>query len=306
MGATHAASETLRAESDPASGTGAGVWAWVVPWAGVTLAAAVVATTFDVFLLQYRRSYFTGGFLARDYVTSLPEALAFFAGSLVTDAAAMGVVVWATLWVLGRLAVRRYLALVAAFAIALAPVLVANFIEYQLMTYLGDAFDLRLLFDLAGRSPGELVAVASAHVTRVLWVAVGVGVPAAVALWIVLRRVPRGNPTAMRTPSWSSLLAPVAVFIVGAIVMTLLRSGSDVLDNGLRRKPTGQILGFVVQAATDVDGDGYGALSRPADPNLVDRDVRPVRPRHSRQRHRRRRCGRRLALHGGTLSRSDP
>ena len=161
--------------------------------------------------------------------------------------------------------------------------LVVNFIEYQLLTYLGDAFDLRLLFDLAGRDPGELVAVSSAHMTRVIWLATGIGVAAVLATWFVLRRLAARKADPVPAPSsWRSMLIPVAICLAGAVVTTLLRSGSDVLDNGLRRKPTGQILGFVVQAATDVDGDGYGALSRPADPNLVDGDVRPVRPRRSR------------------------
>jgi glucan phosphoethanolaminetransferase (alkaline phosphatase superfamily) len=249
---------------------------WVAPWAGVTLTAAFAATAFDALLLQYRRSYFTGGFLANDYVTSSSEALAFFAGSLCTDAAAAGVAAFAALWLLGRLAVPRHLALAAALLLALAPVLVANFIEYQLLTYLGDAFDLRLLFDLAGRSPGEFMAVSSSHVARAIWMVAGVGLVAAAVFWIALRRLVKRTAAPVPAPAtWRSALLPLAVCLVGAIVMTFLRSGSDVLDNGLRRKPTGRLLGSVVQAVTDLDRDGYGALSRPADPDLFDRDVRP-------------------------------
>ncbi|MGH7463257.1 MAG: hypothetical protein ACREMA_19800, partial [Longimicrobiales bacterium] len=99
----------------------------------------MTATCFDALLLQYRRAYFTGGFLARDFVTSPSQALAFFGGSLLTDAAAAGVIVWAALWLFGRLAVRRPLALAAAWLLAMLPVFVADFVEYQLMTYLGDA-----------------------------------------------------------------------------------------------------------------------------------------------------------------------
>jgi glucan phosphoethanolaminetransferase (alkaline phosphatase superfamily) len=247
-----------------------------VPWAGVTLTVAATATIFDAVLLQYRRSYFTGGFLATDYVTRASEAVAFFVGSFLADLAVVGVIAWGVLWLLGRLAVPRHLALGAALVLAFVPVLVVNFIEYQLLTYLGDAFDLRLLFDLAGRDPGEIVAVSAAHATRVIWLATAIGVAAALLTWFVLRRLAVRTADPIAAPaSWRSVLIPVALCLVGMVVMTLLRSGSDVLDNGLRRKPTGRILGFVVQAATDVDGDGYGALSRPADPNLLDRNVRP-------------------------------
>ena len=91
----------------------------------------------------------------RDFVTSPSQALAFFVGSLLTDAAVVGVIVWAALWLLGRLAVPRPLALGAAWCWRSSPCCVADFVEYQLLTYLGDAFDLRLLFDLAGREPGR-------------------------------------------------------------------------------------------------------------------------------------------------------
>jgi hypothetical protein len=68
---------------------------------------------------------------------------------------------------------------------------------------------------------------------------------------------------------------PFAALVGGAVVMTMLRSSSDVLDNGLRRKPTGRLLGTVVAAASDLDRDGYGVLGRPDDPRLFDGRVRP-------------------------------
>ena len=248
---------------------------WMAQWAGVTAAAAVTATCFDALLLQYRRSYFTGGFLARDFVTSPSQALAFFGGSLLTDAAAAGVIVWAALWIFGRLAVRRPLALAAACLLALLPVFIADFVEYQLMTYLGDAFDFRLLFELSGRSPSEILAVSSAHLGRAAWLAAGTVIPAALVLWVVSRRIRLPGGRLLRAPFWRSLSMPLLVFLCGTVVMTLLRSGSDVLDNGLRRKPTGRFLGVVVEAATDLDRDGSGALGRPDDPSLFDGRVRP-------------------------------
>jgi hypothetical protein len=276
MAGTPAVPGTVRAEPDAASPPAPRGARWVATWAAITLTVAAAATIFDAVLLQYRRSYFTGGFLARDYVTSPSEAVAFFVGSFFADAAVVGVIVWAVLWLLGRLAVPRHMAWAAALVLGFAPVLAVNFVEYQLFTYLGDAFDLRLLFDLSGRDPGEIVAVSSAHLTRVVWLATGVGVLVVVAAWIALRRLGARDRDPIPAPSsWRSVMVPFVVCLAGAVVMTLLRSSSDVLDNGLRRKPTGQILGTVVQAGTDVDGDGYGALARPADPDLFDAAVRP-------------------------------
>ena len=58
-------------------------------------------------------------------------------------------------------------------------------------------------------------------------------------------------------------------------VLAAARSSSDTLDNGLRRKPSGKALGAVIQAVTDVDGDGYGMLSRMRDPDPFDSKVYP-------------------------------
>ncbi|NOT26849.1 MAG: sulfatase-like hydrolase/transferase [Acidobacteria bacterium] len=273
MSAVPAPPGTVRASADAKPGRPGA--RWFTPWAGVTLAAALAATVFDAILLQYRRAYFTGGFLATDYVTSLAEAFLFLAGSLITDAAVIGVVVWIAVWVCGRLGVPRYLTLALAFVCAIAPVLLVDFIEYQLLTYLGDAFDLRLLFDLAGRDPGELIAVSSSHVAQVIWLVVGAGIVAALVSWIALRRFATRGAITIAPPPWRSLLIPLALCLAGTIAMTSLRASSDVMDNGLRRKPTGGFLGPLVQAATDVDRDGYGALARPADPDLFDANVRP-------------------------------
>ena len=246
MAGVPAAPGTVRAHLDAAP-VAPRVARWIAPWAWVTLTVAGAATIFDAVLLQYRRSYFTGGFLATDYVTSASEAVAFFVGSFFADVAVVGVITWTALWLLGRLAVPRHLALGAVLVLAFVPVLVVNFIEYQLLTYLGDAFDLRLLFDLAGRDPGELVAVSSAHMTRVIWLATGIGVATILATWFVLRRLAARKADPVPAPSsWRSMLIPVAICLAGAVVTTLLRSGSDVLDNGLRRKPTGRFWGSCV------------------------------------------------------------
>ncbi len=46
---------------------------------------------------------------------------------------------------------------------ATAPLAIWDFVNYSLLAYLGDAFDLGLMFDLTGRAPDEVFAVASSH-----------------------------------------------------------------------------------------------------------------------------------------------
>jgi hypothetical protein len=259
---------------DRRSGPASGRSRWIAQWAVITLAASAVATTFDAVLLQYSRSYFTGGFLATDYITRPSEALAFFTGSLLTDAAAIGMLVLLAFWICGQLGVRRNVTFAFALVLALTPIFMTNFVS-TVDDVLGDAFDFRLLFDLSGRSFREIVAVSSTHVTRIAWLALGACVAVAVSLRIALRHLPRRGEPMPRMPLWRSLVVPAAVLLTGAVVMTVLRTESDVLDNGLRRKPTGRLLGSIVEAVTDVDRDGYGVLGRPDDPNLFDGHVRP-------------------------------
>jgi hypothetical protein len=54
-------------------------------WLGGTLGAALVLTAIESFILQEKRSFFTGGFLAAEHVTSIWEGAAFLGASVVVD-----------------------------------------------------------------------------------------------------------------------------------------------------------------------------------------------------------------------------
>src|SRR5690242_1649092 len=60
---------------------------WWVSWASTVAVAALGVTVLDAILLQRKWNYFTGGFLATDYVRTWPQAFGFILGSLLTDAA---------------------------------------------------------------------------------------------------------------------------------------------------------------------------------------------------------------------------
>ena len=136
---------------------------WAGVWAPPVLLAALAATVADAALLQRKRSYFTGGFLSVEHVTSLWQAMAFFVGSVVADVAIVGVAALAGLWFAGRLRLGTRSAMAVTFVVALIPIAAIDFVSYEIQSFLGDAFDLNLMFDLAGRSPAEFFAVGSAH-----------------------------------------------------------------------------------------------------------------------------------------------
>ena len=251
--------------------------AWLARWAGLTAVAAIIATLADSALLQRRYGYFTGGFLSVDHLKSPAQTFAFLGGSVVADAAVVGVLVAMALWILARTRLNRSAVSGLAITLALAPIAVADVISYRLHQYLGDAFDLALMFDLAGRSPAELFAVSSSQVMAGVSLLAGGGLAVGAVVWMLDRfgsssslDRPFGRPTA-------GALASVAAttVLIGVLTTTALRAGSEELDHGLRRKPVGRLLGSIVQYVTDIDGDGYGLLRHPTDPDLFDANIFP-------------------------------
>lgn len=249
---------------------------WRAQWVLTTLAAAASATAVDAVLLQRKWTYFTGGFLSTDHVTSAAQAIEFLLSSLAADAAVVGVIVALVLWSAARLKLGRRVAAGAAFVLSLGLIVVSDVIQYQLLTYLGDAFDFALMFGLAGRNVGEVFAVSSEHVYRFGAIAAGVAVLlGGLATWLFRRSRTTASAALARVPFGRALALALAVFVAATVGTAFARMESDVLDNGLKRKPSGQMLGLITAELSDFDGDGYGLLGRLRDPDPFDAAIHP-------------------------------
>ena len=250
-------------------------WPWT--WAAIAIIGAAAASIFDAVLLQRVRSYFTGGFLSADHIQTLPQTVGFIGGSLLSDLGVIAIVAVPAHWFVSWLGLRNRLAVAVASLVTLLPIVVSDAVTYRLHAYLGDEFDLNLMFDLAGRDVREIWAVSSDHLIAMAGgSAAAIGGMTLVVMVIRQRRqtgvLPAVQPMARAV--WLSLL----LLTLATISNVVLRGGSEVLDNGLRRKPSGQWLGAFANLATDVDRDGYGVLGRPPDPNLFDSRIRPYEP----------------------------
>ena len=253
---------------------------WLSRWAGVTAIAAVTATIADAFLLQVRRSYFTGGFLSEDSVATPTQAAAFLAGSLIADIAVVAGPAALTLWLSARLGLSSRAGERLAGLVSLAPIFAADFVSYRLQAFLGDAFDFSLMFELAGRDPAEILAVSAWQLVSAGVIAFGVALVISVALLAIRRRRPRTEPQipdriGQQFINGRSLAIWLLLLAVSAAACAVLRVESDVLDNGLKRKPSGRVLGVLVEAISDVDRDGFGILGRYSDPAPFDARVYP-------------------------------
>lgn len=241
-------------------------------WVALTLAASVLATAGDATLLQLRRSYFTGGFLAADHVTSPVQGLAFLLAAFIAEATLIGASAAVALWACGRLGLTRASAVVVAVGASLLPLGIANLVAYRLLSYVGDLFDFGLMFDLAGRSVGEVLAVSWPQVAQGVLAAAGAVTVVGIAAWMLNRRPGRRLEP---LPGRTALALATMLIGVGTVTILMARGGSDVLDNGLRRMPAGRFLGAIVNVLSDVDRDGAGLLGRPPDPDLFNAAVRP-------------------------------
>ena len=223
-------------------------------------------------LLQRDRGYFTAGFLSEDYLGGLGQTVAFLLLSVVTDAAVAGLFAGLVMWGLSRARIRPLACCLAGFLAGVTPLVVTDIISYRIVQYLGDSADIALMFDLVGGDASEILAVAWSFLVAPTAAVMGAAVLSCLAVWLVHRREATG---AVVLVGRRFLWAPVLMFVVGLVASTAASTVSDVLDNGLRRKPAGRAVAMLARAATDIDRDGYGVAGRFPDPAPFNRDVYP-------------------------------
>jgi hypothetical protein len=248
---------------------------WRKEWLLLTGGGALAATLFDAYLLERKKAFFRGGFLAIDHLRSPSEAVMFLGASLLADAAVIGVLVALGLWLGRHVRLTRLARAAAVTGLALTPLVVTNFISYQLLEYLGDAFDIGLMFDLTGRRPAEFLAVSSSHLLLPGAVMTGGGVAGVAVVWALNRFAP-GKPAPFGAGRGSGVWRwTFGLLAAGLCSTAILRAGTDVMENGLRRKPSGKVLGWVAETLSDVDRDGFGAIGRMSDPDPFNAAVFP-------------------------------
>jgi hypothetical protein len=242
-------------------------------WAAWTVAAALVATGLDAALLQQKKAFFTGGFLASVYTRTWAEAAGFLLALFVLNACLLGFLV-----VIGRRSIAgcrltRTARVLAVMGLASAPVLVMTFIAYRLLAYLGGAFDLSLMFDLTGRKPQEIFAVAARQLVWPVLLIAALGAAAIGLVWSV-NRLGGGERRQDHLPrrAW---LAACGLLLAGLVTTSVATFASEPAEDGLPRTASGRVFGTVARFASDVDRDGYGALGRLRDPAPFDGSIYP-------------------------------
>jgi hypothetical protein len=245
----------------------------------MTAAAAGLTTLLDAALLQRKWNYFSGGFLAVDHIETGTQALVFLIGSLLADASVLSVAITIVLWLAVALRLTPRYAVTVTMVASIVPVIAVDFINYQLMSFLGESFDLQLMFDLSGRNIWESVAVSSAHLSTLGWAAALASPVLMWAIWVAVGKVSDKiwsktigfvNPQGRKT-----LIAGTVLLVVAGTFLVYARSSSDAVDNGLKRKPTVAAISLAISWLSDVDGDGAGILGRFPDTAPFDGTIHP-------------------------------
>lgn len=242
---------------------------WLAEVLWVSAACALVVGMVEAYLLDRKINIFSGGYLADVRIEHLGARLVFAVVAFLSDLALLAPLVAAVLW--GARHVRLHAAARAllASACALGFVGILDFGIYELHRYFGDLVSAAVVVRLVEGDLRELVYFGAPPIVR--WA--GPLLVAALLLTLAGGLLHRWFPTRMRNDPGGKRRTTWGLLVlvgVATVTSTTARLASPAFSRGLDYKPSGQVWGSLVSMLTDVDRDGYGLLSVPADPAPLD------------------------------------
>jgi hypothetical protein len=239
-------------------------------WLLLALAAGLVSAL-EAAILEVRSGYFTSGYGGAQVGGASTLAL-FVGASLVLDVFLM-LAAWSLcVPLLRRLLRSRLAAFALAGFVALWIPLTLDFARYVLEAILGRAVTLAALWELSGRSSLEMLAESAEQLPTVAWLAASgiAGAAAAVLGALALERRWQSAPR-LEPPRLGALaLGCAASALCGAAALGAPGRTLETVQFGVGKKPSAMLLRAAVERASDLDRDGAGWLSRPADPAPFD------------------------------------
>lgn len=246
--------------------------AWVI----LLVACVLLVSATDALLLEISQTLFTAGFNAA-YLEGAGQVSAFVASSLLIDLCLVAGV-WAVMLpvVAGRRgSLLQKLVVVSLVSVALP--LCIDFVRYQVGLVLGRVVSFPVLWEVSGGGLRLMLSEAAVRAGPLAAVLVVAGVASTALVWATGRLEPA------RAPSRQGVLPrarPFGLAFAGLVVLSSLlliaaARRAPRLYGGLAAKPSASLLVGAIQLVTDVDRDGFGLLSRPADPAPFDGDRNP-------------------------------
>lgn len=245
-------------------------------WAGLLVIAVAGLVAFETILLGLGTGYFTGGYQSV-YVDDFGAVARYLVTASVLDIA----LVTGT-WALLHPIFRRYRGgplrcASIALIVGIVPAALSGIVDYHIHVILGRMVSTSLLsVGSAGSSVTSAAMIGEFLPPMEALVLVAVGLMVA-AIPFIARRIEIRQRHARIEMVRLRVLVTTAVTatLVGVGLLAYANQRDETLRFGIEHKTSGQLLVSTIQRTTDWDRDGFGYLSRPADPEPRDARVHP-------------------------------
>ena len=247
-----------------------------VYWLSLLAGAVAAIVAIDAILLALGSGYFGKGFNSTGNQT-LGTLATYFVSAAALDTCLVLVSWLIARPVMLRLAGGPFRGAALALVFATAPAILAAVVSYRIHRTLGNIVGLSLL---AGSSVGVSSSSAGLFhdlVTRSDWIILALLVLSTILAPLLAWRIDRWRRAkAIRIPSLRVNVTAAAVALAaGILASAILSSGDGLVLDGIERKASFRALASVLRFTTDWDRDGFGWLSRPADPAPFEASRRP-------------------------------
>jgi hypothetical protein len=231
----------------------------------------LIVFSVDAYLLHRTYQYFGGGALNRPFaLTSYFEFFVFFFQSLL-----YGIVFYGSFMlvlyrgVFGRLGLKKYQSLYLTFVVFSVITFTYTIAKWRIFAYFGNQFDFSVLREIAGGKLANLFAWVSPGQFVFLFLGILFLVVNVVLVKWLSQRVELTQPLGV------SLFFLLFLGWSGLVVNHFSISANESLRYGLDKQIPFLLLDKVLSYATDFDGDGFSAVSRPPDPDNWNYKIHP-------------------------------
>lgn len=232
---------------------------------------ALVFVVLDSILLQRSYQYFGGGALNRPYaLTDWPSYGRFIAISVLHATLFWGsLAVLLVKFLLPGIRYSVYQAIVLSFFMFMMVQCVYDIFKWQIFTYFSTAFNLDVLKQLTSGATLNMFAWVSVE----QFILLPVSALLIAAIFVAARKIQRNENIFFRAPAhlkWSLPLSWMGIFLVHFPAIT-----NESPRYGLNQQIPYMVTQKVLEYLTDFDGDGFGPLTTPSDPDNFNSSIHP-------------------------------
>ncbi len=247
------------------------------PWISSVISIVIIIQVVELILLVRKHGFFTPAFLQPYSVESFPDRLLFFSASIYGDLFLYGTIALVCFFIASLLKKKHLIAAYHFFFSVTVLSLTALLAKYKALSYMSDTINFAIIKNIAG---GSLLSALN-YVADEAAIIVVLLLLALVTHWVGYRWLKKHiNAEAFVEQSNEPFLLKHIIFafttaLAGLVFVMVLVQHHDNVRYGVIKKNSYSLIINVLDSATDLDRDGYGYFSFPADPAVFDSNVYP-------------------------------